>query len=624
MTKGSLLGIGIILQLSCFLSCSYALPNRLYRKATPISSLSNIASSYDYVIVGGGAAGLTVGDRLTEDSSKTVLVIEFGQIVDNDTTLIMPSKGNPFPTQYMYNITSVPQTNLNNRTSSVPISSILGGGSAINAMFFDRGAKEDYDAWEELGNEGWGWEGLLPYFKKAVNFTPPSAEMQKGFNVTYDLSAYGGNGPIQLSYPPFQWPGVKIEWDAFDDLKLKAQKEGANGNAVGRFWVPSSQFPTNQTRSDARIGHYERVESRPNYHLLILHKAIKINFNNLTAIGVVIQSRDDPSSKRTVSAVKEVVLAAGAVHTPQLLQLSGVGPKRVLESAGVTTLVDLGGVGQNFQDHPFFFMQYNFTTDVWPNPETLTDNATFAAEAYDEYWANRTGPYSVGIGNTGAFVPLQNLTSDYQKLASSLSAQNMSAYADATAEKSVIQGFEAQKAILVNRFRSTSSAVMEFPFSASVGPVFALLKPTSRGTITLNTSFPSSEPIVDFRTFSNPIDVDVTIRLLRYARTYFSTPTMAQLGPVEIVPGSAVSTDAEINASLRSVLVQPSFFHPCCTAALGPRDQGGVVSADLLVYGASKLSIVDASVMPMLPGTHLCQTVYAIAEKAADIIKARA
>lgn len=93
-------------------------------------------------------------------------MIEFGQIVDNDTTLIMPSKGNPFPTQYMYNITSVPQTNLNNRTSSVPISSILGGGSAINAMFFDRGAKEDYDAWEELGNEGWGWEGLLPYFKK--------------------------------------------------------------------------------------------------------------------------------------------------------------------------------------------------------------------------------------------------------------------------------------------------------------------------------------------------------------------------------------------------------------------------------------------------------------------------
>lgn len=155
-----------------------------------------------------------------------------------------------------------------------------------------------------------------------------------------------------------------------DDLKLKAQKEGANGNAVGRFWVPSSQFPTNQTRSDARIGHYERVESRPNYHLLILHKAIKINFNNLTAIGVVIQSRDDP----------------------QLLQLSGVGPKRVLESAGVTTLVDLGGVGQNFQDHPFFFMQYN--CEAVPKLRSkmdiglewkLTDNATFAAEAYDEY-----------------------------------------------------------------------------------------------------------------------------------------------------------------------------------------------------------------------------------------------
>lgn len=151
---------------------------------------------------------------------------------------------------------------------------------------------------------------------------------------------------------------LEIQWDAFDDLNLAIEEEGANGNAVGRFWVPSSQDPITQSRSDARLRHFESVKSRPNYHLLTLHKATKINFMNLTATGVTIQSLESLNSK-TVSASKEVIIAAGAVHTPQLLQLSGIGPASVLSAAGVEKLVDIEGVGQNFQDHPFFFMQYN-------------------------------------------------------------------------------------------------------------------------------------------------------------------------------------------------------------------------------------------------------------------------
>lgn len=219
------------------------------------------------------------------------------------------------------------------------------------------------------------------------------------------------------------------------------------------------------------------------------------------------------------------------------------------------------------------------------------------------------------MGNTAAFVPLRNLTADYQTITSTLSTQDVSTYVDPSTPSSVLLGYAAQKEILVDRYQNTDSAVMEFPFSASTGPVFAFLKPLSRGTVNIASTNAFAEPAVDFRTLSNPVDLDVMIKILRYVREYFSTPTMTQLGPVELLPGSDVSTDEAITAMFRSTLVQSSFFHPCCTASMMPRQKGGVVGTDLLVYGVQKLSVVDASIMPLIPGTHLCETVYAVAEK---------
>lgn len=150
---------------------------------------------------------------------------------------------------------------------------------------------------------------------------------------------------------------IEIMWNAWADMKLAISKEGANGNAVGRFWVPSSQDPEKQTRVGALEAHFYRVQSRPNYHLLTMHQATKINFSGTTATGISLVSRQTKNTK-SVSARKEVILAAGAVHTPQLLQLSGIGPKKVLSAAGVSTRVELDGVGQNLQDHPFFPMAH--------------------------------------------------------------------------------------------------------------------------------------------------------------------------------------------------------------------------------------------------------------------------
>ncbi|KAF2749668.1 GMC oxidoreductase [Sporormia fimetaria CBS 119925] len=553
-------------------------------------------------------------------AKETVLVVEYGPIVKDDKSLQMPSKGNPFPTQYMFPLRTTPQQALNGRVGDVPASNIAGGGSAINAMFHDRGAKADYDAWAELGNTGWDWNGLLPYFKKAVRFTPPSQAEQQKYGYTYDLSAYGGSGPVDVSYPPFQFPGNKIQFDAWKDLNIKTQKEGANGNAFGVFWVPSSQDPVKETRVDAVIAHYKQ---RKNYHLLTMHQASKINFVGTAAAGVTVKSRETGKTKYIV-AVKEIILAAGAVHTPQLLQLSGIGPKSVLSAAGVTTKVDLEGVGQNLQDHPFFPMAHQFTSNVFPYPELLTENATYRDAAYAEYWATRTGPFALGLGNAGAFVPLLNLTSQYKNIASTLSSQSASTYVDPSTPASVLKGYAAQLKILANRFTRTDNAVMELPFAGQASPVVAFLKPASRGTIKITNSDIGTEPAIDTRTIANPVDLKIMMELLKFARKYFKTPTMSKLGPVELLPGPDVDTDAEIEGIFRAALVQPSFYHVCCTAAMGPRANGGVVGTNLLVHGVSRLSVVDASVMPMVPGTHTCETVYAIAEKAADIIKSRA
>jgi choline dehydrogenase-like flavoprotein len=237
-------------------------------------------------------------------------------------------------------------------------------------MNFGRGSKADYDAWEELGNPGWGWDGLFPFFKKSATWTPPKEETVKKYGMTWDDSAYG-DGPIQATLSDFQWQTFRKSldgglvqcsfsdalsaylWKAWEDLNITGPKDHALGYAVGRYWFPASQHPVNQTRSYSRYGYYDPVKERENYHLLVGHKAIKILLADDGAVeGILVHQRDRPEDTFTVKVDKEAILAAGGVHTPQLLELSGIGPKSILEAANIEQKVDLPGVGENFQDHP--------------------------------------------------------------------------------------------------------------------------------------------------------------------------------------------------------------------------------------------------------------------------------
>lgn len=415
-------------------------------------------------------------------------------------------------------------------------------------------------------------------------------------------------------------------WKAFEELNVTKIKEGASG-VPGVFWVADSIDPVLQTRSSARTAYYDPIVNRTNLHLLTGSYVKELILSNLTAEGVKIISRAD-NSTTLAFAKEEVILAAGAVHTPQILQLSGIGPASVLEAAGVDVLLDLPGVGANFQDHPVAYMSFNLTADEsFPTPSSLSNNATYNELSYEEYITSRDGPYTMAHGNGAAFLPLGHIAPDsYTSIASNLAAQNASAYLPSiyASNPTLLAGFLAQRQIHVEQIQSTNASIYEFSFQGGGTATTALQKPISRGTIHLDPSDPFGEPIIDFQGLVNPADKQVIITAVKYTRKIFNTTTLSAFAPVEILPGAEYQTDAEIYSALAAGVAQPTFAHPSCTCAMLPIELGGVVASDLLVHGVGKLSVVDASIIPVIPATHLQATVYAIAEKAADIIKARA
>ncbi len=263
--------------------------------------------------------------------------------------------------QFMYDITSVPQVNLRNKTTGVMIGRVVGGSSAVNAMMTVRGTMEDYDRWGAFfGNSSeWSWQGLLPYFKKALNFVPPDVTVTKSANITYDTSYWSNTSGVYTSWPSFQYPGTTNQVNAFREMPGVEFPPDSGSGRAGVYWYPQFSAPKTVTRSYARTGHYSNF-NRSNYQLITGSKVTRIVLNGTLATGVAFIPVGTKSSaalnSTVVMARKEVILAAGGIHSPQIMQLSGLGPKKLLSSANITTVVDLPGVGQNFQDHPMLQM----------------------------------------------------------------------------------------------------------------------------------------------------------------------------------------------------------------------------------------------------------------------------
>lgn len=292
-------------------------------------------------------------------------MIEYGPFDHHEDAVLVPGLLNLTNTPYWFNLTSTPQLHLQNRSFQVTIAAAVGGGTVINGMLFHRGAHADYDAWEELGATGWNWDSLFPYFRKSETFTPPNAQFANEWEIRFEEDVHGKQGPIQSSYPPYQFPAVKNFFQAFHDLGITTPSDPNDGSADGVFWAPSTLDPKTETRSYARVVHYDRViQQRPNYHVLTMSAVTKVLFNDKkVATGVEYLARES-GEICTTHAKKEVILAAGAVHTPQILMLSGIGELKELTNHGINIVSELPGVGHNFQDHPtmFFINQCKFSS----------------------------------------------------------------------------------------------------------------------------------------------------------------------------------------------------------------------------------------------------------------------
>jgi choline dehydrogenase-like flavoprotein len=496
-------------------------------------------------------------------------------------------------------------------------------------MVYDRGSAADYDAWEALGNKGWGWKGMEPYFKKGTTFQPPSEKTVETFNITWDPNTYG-NGPLAVSITDNQYEDIKDYWAAWKASGVHVPLDGNNGEAYGPSWYANTMDAKTGRRAHARYAYIDPITSRTNLKILTKTTAQKIVFDDkkkpVMAKGVEIT--DDITGKTcTVYAKKEVVLAAGAIQTPKLLQLSGIGPKSVLQAAGVKVRVELDAVGSNFQDHPYGTVVFNTTTNTFPNQNSLTTNATFNASAWQQYVEHKTGPYTYARGNALAFISLPDMTNDTNKIVNSLKSQNAESYLPAVykGNKKLLKGFALQRDAIASIFKRRDAAVTEFPVPADgTYGLVGIEKPLSRGTVYLNASNPTGPPEVTHNAFVNPVDRTILGIGLRFFRTVWARKELDRFHISETVPGAQYTTDTEIyDALLAKAQLSPTLAHPSGSCPMMPEHAGGCVNDKLMVYGTQHLSIVDASIIPIIPSCHLQATMYGIGEKAADILKAR-
>ncbi|KAI4223477.1 MAG: hypothetical protein L6R36_005385, partial [Xanthoria steineri] len=631
-----------------------------------------LLESYDYIVVGCGISGLVVTNRLSEDPSVSVLCIEAGDPDRYEPIIQDPVYvGADIGGIYDWLLSTTPQTQLDGAPRPMPQGKVLGGGSILNAMCWNRGGQDDYDAWAALGNPGWDWDGILPYFIKSETYTPVySAEIAREYSINYNPLVHGTSGPVQVSYPRFFYPQSTNLFAALNYLGVPTQFDPNDGSSAGAAFVPSDLDPINQTRSDARRTYYDPYVARPNFHVITGQHVTRILIEGVDSNSVVdnptpggnedgngmngatsnegfgfgpagstpaldnstaarLFRRQSPSTsnlritgvefaarasdtRRAITATREVIVAAGSIHSAQLLQLSGIGPSSLLDSFGIPVALDLPGVGNNLQDHCLVGTFYPYNNVSYPSPTQLTSNATYNAAAELEYNIFKTGPWTAGSPNALAFNPLPLITNNSASILSGADDQDPTDFLPAGLDPTLVAGYTLQKQSLVRRLAETNVASYEIINNNAGSLTVAVMHPFSRGQCYIRSADPFEPPNIDPRWLANPVDRQVLIEALLFNRQILATPAMLPLQAAQFVP--TVDDDEEalnriINTGIRTE------FHPSGTCAMLPLEQGGVVDPHLRVYGAQNLRVVDAGIFPMIPAAHLQAVVYAVAEK---------
>ncbi|RPD56267.1 GMC oxidoreductase [Lentinus tigrinus ALCF2SS1-7] len=590
--------------------------------ASALTTLDQVSGkAFDYLIIGGGTAGLTLAARLSEDPSKSVLVLEAGGAHLNDPMIDMPASYGKFFTnkEYDYAFMTIPQKHAENTSFFWPRGKGLGGSSGANFYLWNRPAVEDVNAWERLGNPGWNWENFLKYSIKCEKFIPADENATKAERLTYDPKVHGTDGPIALGFPNLR-PGWDVALqDTLEALGLPRLVEPQGGDRVGTGMDLATVDPRTNKRTTS-VAYLEQAGARPNLKVLVnapVARILSAPGSGFVASGVEFLY---DGQKHTVSTTAdgEVILSAGTIKSPQVLELSGIGDPKVLSGLGIETKVDLPAVGTNAQDHLFAGVAYELKEpEKYNTIDPLLDPKV--AEEQVKLYAEGKGLLTIGIVGI-SMAPLKMISDRAEEIeANPPTGGDAPGIAEQRKEQiaRLREGAANAEFVTIPGFYSFPNPPA--PGAKHVSLCTTLNRPFSRGTIHAGSTDPLEPPVIDPHYFEEDIDRLTYIEQVKFCRKVAQTEPFKSVLGREVNPGPDVKTDEDISLWLKKYLT--TVHHTASTCSMLPRDKGGVVDPELKVYGTQKLRVVDLSVVPLIPSAHTQSIVYAIAEQAADIIK---
>ena len=524
--------------------------------------------TFDYIIVGAGSAGCVLANRLSENPKHEVLLLETGGS-DKSIFIKMPTALSiPMNTdKYAWQFNTEKEPYLNNREMHCPRGKVLGGSSSINGMVYVRGHAKDFDEWEAHGAEGWNYQACLPYFQKAETWYKGNDAYRGGNG---ELGVNNGNEMKNPLYTAFIKAGEQAGYDITSDYNGK-QQEG---------FGPMHMTVKDGVRSSASREYLDPIKSRKNLTIVTGALVTKVVLEDKVAKGVeyVVNGKTE-----TAATSNEVILSAGSIGSPHILQLSGIGDRDILEKAGVDVKHHLPGVGQNLQDHLEFYFQYKCKQPITLNRKLgLISKGLIGAR----WLLNRSG-----LGATNHFESCAFIRS-----------------------KADVEWPDIQYHFLPAAIRYDGKSAFDGDgFQVHVGHN----KPKSRGSVTLQSANPTVPPKILFNYLQHPDDIEGFRACVRLTREIIAQSAFDDFRDGEIQPGEHIQTDEEIDAFVREAV--ESAYHPSCSCKMG-EDEMAVVDSQTNVHGIEGLRVVDSSIFPTIPNGNLNAPTIMVAEKAADII----